>query len=205
MRYRVQLPVLGRWAQRDLIGYLGDSANLYEYVGSEPISWADAQGLRREYRGGGGGAGAGAGGGGGGAAGTGGGAGAGLPGAAARGSASARLAMHRAARPFWNARRQLRNMGTEGKPTRSGSRRTSHRTVECEDAEKAAKDTWKKLTEGMKVEPKGGGVEVAQGGGHTLRFHRSTTGRTAGSPTITHSRDIGGHRSDIKVRFTQAP
>ena len=46
-RLRLTDVATGRWLTRDPIGYAGGSANLYEYVGSNPRSWADPLGLRQ--------------------------------------------------------------------------------------------------------------------------------------------------------------
>ncbi len=45
VRFRVYLPDLGRWAQRDPVGYLGSSMNLYEYAFSDPVRYLDPDGL----------------------------------------------------------------------------------------------------------------------------------------------------------------
>ncbi|RIK55816.1 MAG: hypothetical protein DCC63_18685 [Nitrospira sp.] len=39
--YRTYSPTLGRWLQRDPIGYFGGSINLYEYVNSSPLNDSD--------------------------------------------------------------------------------------------------------------------------------------------------------------------
>jgi RHS repeat-associated protein len=44
VRNRSYHPTLGRWMQRDPIGYV-DGMGLYEYVGSEPVAWTDPSGL----------------------------------------------------------------------------------------------------------------------------------------------------------------
>jgi RHS repeat-associated protein len=44
---RTYSPELGRWLQRDLLGYI-DGVNLYEYVRSGPTRWLDAYGLARD-------------------------------------------------------------------------------------------------------------------------------------------------------------
>lgn len=54
VRYRVYSPELGRWMQRDPIGYLG-GGNLYEYVGGMVIKSVDPMGLAPHSSGGGGG------------------------------------------------------------------------------------------------------------------------------------------------------
>ena len=43
VRNRTYNPVLGRWIQRDPIGYAG-GINLYEYVGGATLGWADPDG-----------------------------------------------------------------------------------------------------------------------------------------------------------------
>jgi RHS repeat-associated protein len=45
-RYRYLHPLLGRFTQRDPIGYLGGSMGLYEYVGGDPIAHMDPSGTR---------------------------------------------------------------------------------------------------------------------------------------------------------------
>jgi RHS repeat-associated protein len=42
--YRARAPQLGRFMQTDPIGYAG-GANLYAYVGADPVNWADTLGL----------------------------------------------------------------------------------------------------------------------------------------------------------------
>jgi RHS repeat-associated protein len=37
-------PIVGRWTAKDPIRFLGRQANLYVYVGSNPINWTDPQG-----------------------------------------------------------------------------------------------------------------------------------------------------------------
>lgn len=44
VRYRIYNPSLGRWMQRDPLGYI-DGSNLYEYVGGNPVTSLDAYGL----------------------------------------------------------------------------------------------------------------------------------------------------------------
>jgi RHS repeat-associated protein len=44
VRHREYHPTLGRWVQRDPVGY-HDGMNLYEYVGSNPIIGLDPKGL----------------------------------------------------------------------------------------------------------------------------------------------------------------
>ena len=44
-RHRWQIPELGRWANRDPIGYAGGSQNLYEYVNGNPVFLVDPLGL----------------------------------------------------------------------------------------------------------------------------------------------------------------
>jgi len=44
-RNRFYASHLGRWVNRDPIGYEGGTNNLYEYVGSDPVFWVDPQGL----------------------------------------------------------------------------------------------------------------------------------------------------------------
>src|SRR5690606_35121130 len=44
-RHRWQIPELGRWANRDPIGYAGGGQNLYEYVNGNPVFLQDAFGL----------------------------------------------------------------------------------------------------------------------------------------------------------------
>lgn len=46
-RHRWQIPELGRWANRDPIGYAGGGQNLYEYVNGNPVVFADPMGLKR--------------------------------------------------------------------------------------------------------------------------------------------------------------
>ncbi len=48
VRNRTYNPVLGRWIQRDPIGYAG-GINLYGYVGSAPVGAVDADGLRKLF------------------------------------------------------------------------------------------------------------------------------------------------------------
>ncbi|MBI5764011.1 MAG: RHS repeat-associated core domain-containing protein [Planctomycetes bacterium] len=43
--FRHYSPQLGRWLQRDPIGYAGGSVNLYEYAVSAPLFWIDPYGL----------------------------------------------------------------------------------------------------------------------------------------------------------------
>lgn len=43
-RYRAYSPRLGRWIQRDPLGYMGRTS-LYEYVASSPLAWIDPLGL----------------------------------------------------------------------------------------------------------------------------------------------------------------
>ncbi|MBN9087822.1 MAG: hypothetical protein J0J01_13005 [Reyranella sp.] len=50
-RARTYLPSLGRFLQADPSGYSG-GANLYGYVGNDPLNWADPLGLAREASGG---------------------------------------------------------------------------------------------------------------------------------------------------------
>ena len=47
--FRSYSPNLGRWLQRDPLGYV-DGANLYEYVGSSPLSWIDPEGLKKKKK-----------------------------------------------------------------------------------------------------------------------------------------------------------
>ncbi|MFI4855318.1 MAG: RHS repeat-associated core domain-containing protein [Phycisphaerales bacterium JB065] len=47
-RHRWQIPELGRWANRDPIGYAGGSQNLYEYVNGNPVFFNDPHGLRTD-------------------------------------------------------------------------------------------------------------------------------------------------------------
>jgi RHS repeat-associated protein len=49
VRHRTYEPVLGRWLQRDPIGY-GDSSNLTELLQSAPSSWLDPTGLQTVTR-----------------------------------------------------------------------------------------------------------------------------------------------------------
>jgi RHS repeat-associated protein len=49
VRYRTYSPTLGRWLERDPVGYV-DGMGLYEYVRSVPISMADATGLACEVK-----------------------------------------------------------------------------------------------------------------------------------------------------------
>jgi len=44
-RHRWQIPELGRWTNRDPIGYAGGSQNLYEYVNGNPVFLQDPMGL----------------------------------------------------------------------------------------------------------------------------------------------------------------
>ena len=44
-RHRWQIPELGRWANRDPIGYAGGGQNLYEYVNGNPVVLQDPSGL----------------------------------------------------------------------------------------------------------------------------------------------------------------
>jgi len=44
--HRTYHPTLGRWLQRDPIGY-GDGMSLYEYVSSMPLQGRDPRGTRR--------------------------------------------------------------------------------------------------------------------------------------------------------------
>lgn len=44
-KYRIYFPQLGRFGQRDPIGYRADSLNLYEYTLSNPYYWTDPLGL----------------------------------------------------------------------------------------------------------------------------------------------------------------
>ncbi|MFU8830160.1 MAG: RHS repeat-associated core domain-containing protein [Phycisphaerales bacterium] len=44
-RHRWQIPELGRWANRDPIGYAGGGQNLYEYVNGDPVLGLDPSGL----------------------------------------------------------------------------------------------------------------------------------------------------------------
>jgi len=44
VRFRMYHPTLGRWLQRDRVEYI-DGMNVYEYVGSDPISLVDPLGL----------------------------------------------------------------------------------------------------------------------------------------------------------------
>jgi len=46
VRYRMYHPTLGRWLQRDPVGY-ADGMGLYEYVGGTPATALDANGLER--------------------------------------------------------------------------------------------------------------------------------------------------------------
>ena len=48
VRHRSYHPTLGRWMQRDPMGY-SDSANLYEYGGSCPVTSRDARGLQADH------------------------------------------------------------------------------------------------------------------------------------------------------------
>ncbi len=43
--FRAYSPSLGRWLQRDPIGYAGGSINLHEYVAGMPLYWVDPLGL----------------------------------------------------------------------------------------------------------------------------------------------------------------
>ncbi len=43
--YRSYSPALGRWLQKDPLGYAGGSLSLFEYVRSEPVLWIDRRGL----------------------------------------------------------------------------------------------------------------------------------------------------------------
>jgi RHS repeat-associated protein len=45
-RNRVYSPVIGRFLQRDPIGYF-DSMNLFQYVGNSPLNWLDPFGLTK--------------------------------------------------------------------------------------------------------------------------------------------------------------
>ncbi|MGI8891402.1 MAG: RHS repeat domain-containing protein [Chthoniobacterales bacterium] len=45
LRHRAYLPSLGRFLQPDPIGFAGDSANLYRYVGNNPVNASDPSGL----------------------------------------------------------------------------------------------------------------------------------------------------------------
>ncbi len=45
VRHRTYLPPLGRWGERDPIGY-ADALNLFQTVGSRPIKFVDPQGLQ---------------------------------------------------------------------------------------------------------------------------------------------------------------
>lgn len=47
-RHRWQIPELGRWANRDPIGYAGGGQNLYEYVNGNPVFLQDSMGLSDE-------------------------------------------------------------------------------------------------------------------------------------------------------------
>ncbi|XOV77176.1 MAG: RHS repeat-associated core domain-containing protein [Phycisphaerales bacterium] len=44
-RHRWQIPELGRWANRDPLGYAGGGQNLYEYVNGNPVFLQDPSGL----------------------------------------------------------------------------------------------------------------------------------------------------------------
>jgi RHS repeat-associated protein len=44
-RHRWQIPEIGRWANRDPIGYAGGGQNLYEYVNGNPVLLQDPSGL----------------------------------------------------------------------------------------------------------------------------------------------------------------
>jgi RHS repeat-associated protein len=44
-RYRILEPVLGRWLQREFLGYV-DGASLYQYVRGNPAFWIDPTGLQ---------------------------------------------------------------------------------------------------------------------------------------------------------------
>ncbi|MFB3429731.1 MAG: RHS repeat-associated core domain-containing protein [Phycisphaerales bacterium] len=44
-RHRWQIPELGRWANRDPLGYAGGGQNLYEYVNGNPMMLLDPSGL----------------------------------------------------------------------------------------------------------------------------------------------------------------
>jgi RHS repeat-associated protein len=52
-RFRVYHSTLGRWLQRDPIGYAGGSANLYQYCQSDPMNFIDPFGLQKRGTGGG--------------------------------------------------------------------------------------------------------------------------------------------------------
>jgi len=43
--HRDYLPELGKWTAKDPIGFAGGDANLYGYVGADPVSWVDPEGL----------------------------------------------------------------------------------------------------------------------------------------------------------------
>jgi RHS repeat-associated protein len=45
-RHRVYDPGLGRFLQRDPIGFDGGDANLFRYCGDDPVNWMDDSGLR---------------------------------------------------------------------------------------------------------------------------------------------------------------
>ena len=45
--YRVQDPGTGRWTSQDPLGLIAGDANLYRYVGNEPIAMADRYGLQQ--------------------------------------------------------------------------------------------------------------------------------------------------------------
>ena len=47
VRFRNYNPELGRWMQRDPIGYLAGQNSLYEYISSAPMTWLDAMGLEK--------------------------------------------------------------------------------------------------------------------------------------------------------------
>ncbi len=46
-RHRWYVPELGRWSNRDPIGYAGGDSNLYGYVGAHPMDATDPTGLKR--------------------------------------------------------------------------------------------------------------------------------------------------------------
>lgn len=41
---REYMPELGRWTRKDPIGFNGGVANLYGYVGNDPVNWGDPSG-----------------------------------------------------------------------------------------------------------------------------------------------------------------